>query len=125
TVGLYGLEHAFHDTGPSPAFGEILVNQILKDFPQVTTIQDVSWRSGVIRRRAFTNWKDPEGAKYREFWTRLLRAVRNSAGSGTEFTGRKVTFLDWRGRVVDAVPTNPPGEKSQALSPDDQVMDAL
>ncbi|KAG9046781.1 hypothetical protein FS837_003653 [Tulasnella sp. UAMH 9824] len=131
TVGLYGLEHAYHDTGPSPAFGEILVNQILKDFPQVTTIQDMSWRSGVIRRRAFTNWKDPEGAKYREVWTRLLRAVRtgveqlNSAGSGTEFTGRKVTLLDWKGRVVDAVPTSPPGEKAQALSPDDQLMEAL
>ncbi|KAG8892097.1 hypothetical protein FRC01_014346, partial [Tulasnella sp. 417] len=131
TVGLYGLEHAFHETGPSPEFGKILVHTIFKHFPQVTAIQDMSWRSGVIRRRAFTNWKDPEGKNYREFWTNLLRAVRtglegpNSVGSNEGFTVRKVTFLDWRGQVVDAVPTSPPGEKSQALSPDDQLMDAL
>ncbi|KIO25722.1 hypothetical protein M407DRAFT_244001 [Tulasnella calospora MUT 4182] len=91
----------------------------------------MSWRSGVIRHRAFTNWKDPEGEKYREFWTHLLRAVRtglehpDSWGSTAEVTIRKVRFLDWRGRVVDVVPTSPPGEKSQALSPDDQLMDAL
>ncbi|KAG8955939.1 hypothetical protein FRC04_006387 [Tulasnella sp. 424] len=131
TVGLYGLEHVVHENEPDPRFGETLIHGIFKAFPKVTTIQDMSWRSGVIRHRAFTNWKDPEGKKYREFWLHLLRTIQtgledlNSAGNKRKFTVRKVTFQDWRRMVVDVVPTTPPGDQDVVLGPDDRLMDAL
>ncbi|KAG8955938.1 hypothetical protein FRC04_006386 [Tulasnella sp. 424] len=114
TVGLYGLEH----TEATSELGESLVRGIIETFPNVTTIQDMSWRSAVVRQRAFTNWRDPEGAKYRLFWTQVLRAIRT-------MDVQEVTFLDWRGKVVDMVPTSPPGDSCSVLCPDDQLMDAL
>ncbi|KAG8912305.1 hypothetical protein FRC00_004808 [Tulasnella sp. 408] len=120
TVGLYDLEHA----GRNLDSGENLVLSIFKVFPEVVTIQDMSWRSSVIRRRAYTNWTDPEGARYRAFWAQLLRTLRN-AGSDDQLSAREVTLLDWRGKPVDAVPTKPPDDQRAMLGPDDQLLDAL
>ncbi|KAG9046784.1 hypothetical protein FS837_003656 [Tulasnella sp. UAMH 9824] len=49
-VGLYGLKYA----GPYSQSEQSLIFGILKAFPAVLTIQDLSWRSSVIRRRAYT-----------------------------------------------------------------------
>ncbi|KAG8955935.1 hypothetical protein FRC04_006383 [Tulasnella sp. 424] len=117
TVGLYGLERA----GANLESGQLLVIEIFATFPNVTTIQDMSWRSAVIRRRAFTNWRDPEGARHRLFWTQVLRAIQ----TGYRKHVQEVTFLDWRGKVVDTVPTSPPGDLCPILGPDDELMDAL
>ncbi|KAG8907323.1 hypothetical protein FRC01_007727, partial [Tulasnella sp. 417] len=77
TVGLYGLEHA----GRGSESGETVISNIFRAFPEVHTIQDLGWRSGVIRRRAYVSWTDPEGAKRREFWAQILRTVRRGDGS--------------------------------------------
>ncbi|KAG8955936.1 hypothetical protein FRC04_006384 [Tulasnella sp. 424] len=117
TVGLYGLERA----GANPEWGQLLVTEIFTTFPNVTTIQDMSWRSGVVRRRAFTSWRDPEGAKRRHFWTQMLRTIQ----TGHQRPVQEVTFLDWKGKVIDAVPTSPPEDPCPVLGPDDELMDAL
>ncbi|KIO25725.1 hypothetical protein M407DRAFT_244003, partial [Tulasnella calospora MUT 4182] len=117
TVGLYGLEHAGRDSES----GESVVSSIIKVFPNVTTIQDLSWRSSVIRRRAYTNWTDPEGAKRRKFWTQVILAVRRGSQppqpmeSDEHFPVREVALLDWRGKPVEAVPTKPPGGEREML----------
>ncbi|KAG9004783.1 hypothetical protein FRB90_010739 [Tulasnella sp. 427] len=126
TVGLYGLEHVVHETRPNATFGEGLIHGVLNAFPEVGTVQDMSWRSGVIRQRAFTNWRDPEGERYREFWDKLLCAVKKgSSESAGLVANRKVTFLDWRGREVVTVPTGAPADRSVTPNPDDRLMDAL
>ncbi|KAG8918673.1 hypothetical protein FRC00_012199, partial [Tulasnella sp. 408] len=76
-VGLYGLEHVGRDS----TSGEAVISGIFHVFPNVTTIQDLSWRSSVIRWRAYMNWTDPEGAKWREFWAPAIRAVRRRSES--------------------------------------------
>ncbi|KIO25723.1 hypothetical protein M407DRAFT_24989 [Tulasnella calospora MUT 4182] len=119
-VGLYGLEHARGNL----KLGENLISSIFKVFPDVATIQDLSWRSGVIRRRAYTNWTDPEGARHRAFWTQVFRTVR-TAGGNDKFSAREVTLLDWRGKPVDTVPTKSPEGQRAVLGPDDQLLDAL
>ncbi|KAG8922612.1 hypothetical protein FRC01_013809, partial [Tulasnella sp. 417] len=126
TVGLYGLEEA----GRKNESGETVIASIFRVFPGVTTIQDLSWRSGVIRRRAYMNWTDPEGMKWRQFWAQVICAVRRGPESrilmnGEPFPGREVALLDWRGKPVDAVPTNPPEDMRAILDPDDQLLDAL
>ncbi|KAG9046787.1 hypothetical protein FS837_003659 [Tulasnella sp. UAMH 9824] len=127
TVGLYGLEHA----GKGPESGESVISNIFKIFPEVTTIQDLSWRSGVIRRRAYTKWTDPDGAKWREFWAQAIRAVRMGPesplpkGNDDPVPVREVSLLDWRGKPLEAVPTNPPGSPLAGLGPDDRLLDAL
>ncbi|KAG9046785.1 hypothetical protein FS837_003657 [Tulasnella sp. UAMH 9824] len=126
-VGLYGLEHGGRDSKS----GEDVISNIFKVFPEVTKIQDLSWRSSVIRRRAYTNWKDPDGAKRREFWTQVICAVRKgsesslSMGSGEHFPVGEVALLDWRGKAVEAVPTMAPESQCATLGPDDQLLDAL
>ncbi|KIO15630.1 hypothetical protein M407DRAFT_247180, partial [Tulasnella calospora MUT 4182] len=127
TVGIYGLEHAGRDSES----GESVISSMFKVFPNVTTIQDLSWRSDVIRRRAYTNWTDPEGAKRREFWTQVNLAVQRRSQSpqpmetGEQFPVREVALLDWRGKPVEAVPTKPPAGQHAMLDPDDQLLDAL
>ncbi|KAG8951353.1 hypothetical protein FRC00_007276, partial [Tulasnella sp. 408] len=126
-VGLYGLEHG----GRDPKSGKNLIANIFKVFPEVTTIQDLSWRSSVIRRRAYANWKDPDGAKWREFWTLVIRAVQKGSrsllpmGSGEHFLVGEVALLDWRGKTVEAVPTMSPESQHTMLGPDDRLLDAL
>ncbi|KAG8980433.1 hypothetical protein FRC05_006065 [Tulasnella sp. 425] len=117
TVGLYGLERA----AANFKSGEIVVFNIFMAFPNVTTIQDMSWRSAVVRRRAFTYWRDPEGAKHRRFWTQMLRTMQ----VGHRKPVQEVTFLDWKGKVIDGVPTSPPEDPCPVLGPDDELMDAL
>ncbi|KAG8980432.1 hypothetical protein FRC05_006064 [Tulasnella sp. 425] len=117
TVGLYGLERARANS----QLAERLLTGVFTTFPSITTIQDMSWRSAVIRRRAFTNWRDPEGAKHRHFWTQVLCTIQ----AGNRRRVQAVTFLDWRGKVIDAVPTNPPGDPCPVLGPDDELMNAL
>ncbi|KAG8901782.1 hypothetical protein FRC01_009745, partial [Tulasnella sp. 417] len=127
TVGLYGLEHA----GRGSESGDSVISHIFKAFPEVTTLQDLSWRSSVIRQRAYTNWTDPEGAKHRVFWAQVLCAVRQGPESalpmesGERFPVREVAFLDWRGKLVEPPPTNPPGSQGVMLGPDDRLLDAL
>ncbi|KAG8922553.1 hypothetical protein FRC00_007299, partial [Tulasnella sp. 408] len=127
TVGLYGLEHGGRDS----ISGEDVISKIFKVFPEVTTIQDLSWRSSVIRRRAYVNWKDPDGAKWREFWTEVICAVQKgsgsplSMGSGEHFPVWEVALLDWRGKTVEEVPKKPPECRCAMLGPDDRLLDAL
>ncbi|KAG9046782.1 hypothetical protein FS837_003654 [Tulasnella sp. UAMH 9824] len=127
SIGLYGLEHAGRDSDS----GESVISGILRLFPDVTTIQDLSWRSSVVRRRAFTNWIDPEGAKRRVFWTEVLHALRTgfdhpqAEGSNEQFSVREVTLLDWRGKPISAVPTEPSEDQCTMLGPDDWLLDAL
>ncbi|KAG8893454.1 hypothetical protein FRC01_013579, partial [Tulasnella sp. 417] len=127
TVGLYGLEHVGRDSES----GESVISDVFKAFPEVTTIQDLSWRSSVTRRRAYTNWTDPEGAKHREFWAQVLRTVQRGhespiqMESGEQFFVREVAFLDWRGKPVEPPPTKPPGSQGVRLGPDDRLLDAL
>lgn len=126
-VGLYGLEHA----GPYSQSGESMIFGILKAFPSVITIQDLSWRSSAIRRQAYSTRTYPEGDKRRRFWDQALRAVRGRSESSQQLSGdeqfpvREVTLLDWRGKQVEAVPTMPPGGHDTIVGPDDQLLDAL
>ncbi|KAG8989412.1 hypothetical protein FRB90_002247, partial [Tulasnella sp. 427] len=122
TLRLYGLE----DTITTHDSGDNLARNVIKAFPAVTTVHDASWRSDVIRRRAFTNWRDPQGEIYRTFWAKFLLTLQKlwSDRAGMDRPG-DLEVLDWRRRTIGPVPAEPPIDECDTMTLEDRLLDDL
>lgn len=111
-VGLFGLDNIVHRKRGLEVLS--LLSTMASMFPTLQEVQDLSWRSGMVRLRAVKHWDDPEAESYRGFWRLALTVLRGNLEGAS--------ILDWRGRTVIIPLSRPSGE---VMDYDDQGMDQI
>lgn len=112
TAGIWGLEHVAHNRWGGMVLATVAL--LLKETPLLREINDPSWRSGLIRQRAFRSCNDPEAPIHREFWAGFLGILNQGS--------RSIRLIDWRGRNVEMTDNGP---LEDGMDYDDRVMDKL
>ncbi|KAG9018087.1 hypothetical protein FRB90_012325 [Tulasnella sp. 427] len=111
-VGLFGLDNVVHRKRGLEVLS--LMSAMASAFPTLQDVQDLSWRSGMVRLRAVKHWDDPEAESYREFWRLALTVLRGNLGTAS--------LIDWRGKTVIIPPSQPSGD---VMDWGDQAMDQI
>lgn len=112
TVGIWGLEHVVHKRWEGQVLASVAL--LVEGTPLLREIKDPSWRSGLIRQRAFRSRNDPEAPSHRQFWARFLGILNQGS--------RSIQLIDWRGRNVEVTDDGPLEDR---MDYDDKVMDKL
>ncbi|KIO25720.1 hypothetical protein M407DRAFT_24987 [Tulasnella calospora MUT 4182] len=93
TVGVFGLEGVVYN-GQDPS-AIIAFGALVDAAPALQEVRDLSWRSGVVRKRAIRNCNSQDAPAHAHFWSEIFRAFSRA--------GSHIRLVDWRGRVVDPV----------------------
>ncbi|KIO21360.1 hypothetical protein M407DRAFT_126606 [Tulasnella calospora MUT 4182] len=111
-VGLFGLDNVVHRKKGLEVLS--LLSTMASTFPALQFVQDLSWRSGMVRLRAVKHWDDPEAASYRDFWRLALTVLRGDL--------EEALLMDWRGRTAVIPLSRPSGD---VMDYDDEAMDQI